>query len=75
MWKELQMNNLMLLIGRVAGVGGVLLCAVAAMLRLSGIFWFGGFQLGTLLQIGMAAMIAGCLCFLAVLTERSKPGC
>lgn len=69
------MNNLILWIGRVAGMGGVLLCAVSAMMRLSGFYWFGSFQVGTLFQMGMAAMIAGCLCFLAVLTERSKPGC
>lgn len=68
------MNNLILWMGRIAGVSGVLLCAAAAIMHLSGIFWFGGFQLGTLLQMGMAAMIAGCLCFLAVLTERSKSG-
>jgi hypothetical protein len=68
------MNDLLLWIGRVAGVGGVLLCAVAAAMRVSGLFWFGGFQIGTLLLMGMAVMIVGCLCFLAVLTERSKTG-
>lgn len=67
------MNKLILWMGRVAGISGVLLCAVAAAMRLSGIYWFAGFQLGTLLQMGMAAMIAGCLCFLAVLTARSDP--
>ena len=68
------MNDLLLWIGRVAGVGGVLLCAVAAAMRVSGHFWFGGFQIGTLLLMGMAVMIVGCLCFLAVLTDRSKTG-
>lgn len=66
------MNDLLLWIGRVAGVGGVLLCAVAAVARISGHYFLGGFQVGTLLQVGMAMMIAGCLGFLAVLTERSK---
>jgi len=69
------MYNLILWIGRAAGISGVLLCATAAILRLSGNYWLAGFQLGTMLQMGMAAMIAGCLCFLVVLTERSKPGC
>jgi len=69
------MYNLILWIGRAAGVSGVLLCAAAVLMRLSGNYWFAGFQLGTLLQMGMAAMIAGCLCFLAVLTERTKSGC
>jgi hypothetical protein len=66
------MNDLLLLTGRAAGIGGVLICAVAAGLRVSGLYWFVGFQLGTLLMMGMAVMIVGCLCFLAVLTERSK---
>lgn len=68
------MNNLVLWAGRFAGAGGVLLCAAAVLLRLSGRYWIAGFQIGTLLQMGMAAMIAGCLCFLAVLTERSRFG-
>lgn len=68
------MNDLLLWIGRVAGVGGVLLCAVAAVLRVIGRFWFGGVQIGTLFLMGMAVMIVGCLCFLAVLTDRTKTG-
>jgi hypothetical protein len=66
------MNDMLLWIGRVGGVGGVLLCAVAAIARISGHYFLGSFQVGTLLQAGMAMMIAGCLGFLAVLTERSK---
>jgi len=68
------MNNLILWMGRATGAGGLLLCAVAGALRISGNFWFAGFQIGTLLQMGMAAMIAGCLCLLFVLTERSQSG-
>jgi hypothetical protein len=68
------MNHLLLWVGRVAGVGGVLLCALAVVVRISGHYWLGGLQVGTLLQAGMATMVAGCLSFLAVLTERSKAG-
>jgi predicted Kef-type K+ transport protein len=68
------MNDLLLLIGRVAGIGGALLCAVAAVLRVSGLYWFAGFQIGTLLLMGTAVMVVGCVSFLAVLTERSKIG-
>jgi hypothetical protein len=66
------MNNLLLWLGRVAGVGGVSLCVVAAVARISGHYFLGSFQVGTLLQAGMAMMIAGCLGLLAVLTERSN---
>ncbi|MCI0418302.1 MAG: hypothetical protein L0387_29930 [Acidobacteria bacterium] len=68
------MENLLLWIGRIVGLGGAVLCGVAAAARLSGRYWLGSFQMGTLLQAGMAAMILGCLCFLAALTERGKVG-
>ena len=68
------MNDLLLWTGRMLGVGGVLLCAVAAAVRISGQYWLGGFQVGTLLQVGTATMIAGCLCLLVMLTRRSKTG-
>lgn len=64
------MERLLVWIGRVAGGGGVLVCAVAAAVRLSGQYWLGGLQVGTLLLAGVAAMSLGCLCLLEVLTER-----
>ena len=66
------LNALLLWLGRVAGVAGVLICLAAGAARLGGQYWLGGFQLITLLQGGMAAMIAACLCFLVVLTERAR---
>jgi len=42
--------------------------------RLVGQYAFGGFQVGTLLLVGTAAMTFACLCFLAVLTERQTTG-
>ncbi len=65
------METLLVWIGRLAATVGVIVCAVAAAVRLSGSFWLGGFQLGTLLLGGMAAMLVGCICFLAVLTNRA----
>ena len=63
--------DILLKIGRIAGVSGVLLCIVGATARLGGAFWIGGFQTGTLLQGGIAAMVFGCFCLLVVLTHRS----
>ncbi len=54
----------------VAGLFGVLLCLVSVGARLTGAFWIAGFQSGTLLQAGIAAMVFGCFCFLAVLTHK-----
>jgi hypothetical protein len=66
------MSKLLLWIGRIAGIVGALLCIVAALARAGGRYWLGSFQVGTVFQAGIAAMIVGCLCFLVVLTERSK---
>lgn len=67
------MNSLLLLVGRLAGGAGMLLCIAAFGVRLTGVYFLGGFQLGTLLLAGIAAMIAGCFCLLIVLTAGSKP--
>ncbi len=66
------MLDLLVWIGGLAGVAGVGLCALAVVTRLLGDFWLGGFQVGTLLQAGVAAMVLGCLSFLAALTERLR---
>lgn len=66
------MRTLLLWIGRVGGVGGVILCAVAIVVRLRGEFNLGGFQVGTLLLGGMAAVLLGCLGYLAFLAERER---
>ncbi|MDI6746533.1 MAG: hypothetical protein QMD17_05255 [Rhodocyclaceae bacterium] len=63
--------NLLLWLGRIAGVAGALLCIVSVAFRLRGEYWIGGFQAGTLLQAGSAAMIFGCFCLLVWLTRRT----
>jgi len=66
------MNKLLLWAGRVGGVVGVILCTVAVIVRLRGAFTLGGFQVGTLLLAGMAAMLFGCLGYLASFAERGR---
>ena len=67
------MHSVLMWVARVAGVMGVMLIGAAGAARLSGAFWLGGLQLGTLLQAGMAATLVACLCYLATLAER-RPG-
>lgn len=62
--------NFLLLLGRLAGVVGFLLIAVAAAARLAGGYWLAGFQVGTLMFAGTAALVAGCFALLLVLTSR-----
>ncbi len=65
------MNNLLLWIGRSAGIAGVLVCAVAVLTRLSGGFWLAGLQVSTWLLAGMALMLGACLSYVAALAERA----
>ncbi len=65
--------DILLLLGRAAGLGGMLLCLVAAAVRLAGGgYYLWTFQLVTLLQAGIAALVVGCFLLLLVLTTRVK---
>ena len=66
------MNNLMLMVGRLAGLGGLLLCIVSFGARMTGKYFLAGFQVGTLLQAGIAIMVVGCFCLLWTLAKGSK---
>ena len=55
------MDEALLWLGRLMGVVGVVVCALALVVRLSGQYTFGGFEIGTLFLGGTAAMVAGCL--------------
>lgn len=67
------MKAIFLLIGRFAGGAGVLLALFAGAARLSGRFWVGSYQAGTLLLGGIALMVIACLGLLLALTwEQSS---
>ena len=61
----------LLKLGWLSGIVGVLLCVAAVGIRLAGEFWIAGFQVGTLLQAGIAGLVFGCFCMLAYLTRKS----
>ena len=65
------MGNLLMWIGRLGGVLGLLLIAGAVLARFRGTYNLAGFQVGTLLLAGIAAMVVGCLGYLAFLAERA----
>ena len=66
------MDGLLLLLGRAAGVAGMVLCIVAGFVRVSGVYYLGGFELATLLQAGVGAVVVGCFFLLLVLAGRSS---
>ena len=66
------MVKLLLWVGRSAGAVGVLLCVVAAFVRMRGVYALAGFQVGTVLLAGIAAMLVGCLGYIAAVAERQR---
>jgi len=66
------MDQLMLNGGRVAGLVGLLLVAVAVVARLMGMYVIGGFQAATLLMAGMGALLVGCFALLWVLAGSRR---
>ena len=64
------MESLLLWIGRIAGLAGMLIALAAVLARGSGQYVVAGLQVGTLLQAGIAAMVLGCLAYVARLAER-----
>ncbi len=65
------MNNLLLWLGRLCGAAGLVLIVIAAVVRLTGAYWLGSFQVGTVLLGGTAALAAGSFALLLALTSRS----
>lgn len=63
------MHQLLVWLGRFAGVIGVLLVGVSVLVRLSGGYHVGDFETVTLLQAGVAAMVAACLAYVASMAD------
>lgn len=64
------MGNLLVQIGRIAGIAGIVLCVIAVVWRVLGNFGLMGFSVGALLQAGMAGVLVGCFCLLLAQAER-----
>lgn len=66
------MDRLLLLGAWLGGLTGFMLCGAAVLWRILGYRWLANFELLSLLQAGIAAMVAGCFLMLAVLVVRSN---
>ena len=64
------MSTLLIWLGRLGGTVGALLCAIAILARVFGVYNLAGFQVGTFLLAGVAATSLGCLGYIAALAER-----
>lgn len=63
------MRALLTWVSRFAGIIGVVVIAVAVAGRLAGAYWLHGFQVGTVLQAGMASTLVALLGYVAALVE------
>jgi len=59
-------------VGRFGGIVGVVLCAIAVLARVRGVYSLAGLQVGTLLLAGIGAMVLGCLAYAAAIAERAS---
>lgn len=50
--------------GRIVGIVGLLLCALAVLARITGHYTVAGFEAGTFLVAGIAGLAAGCFLLL-----------
>jgi len=63
------MNTVETTAGRAIGSIGVLVCIVAIVLRILGMYTVFGFSVGAMLQAGMAGLLTGCFLLLLALTK------
>ena len=64
------MDNLLVILGRLAGIAGAVICLVAGFARILGNFYIAGFSVASLLQAGMGGLLIGCFILLLALHGR-----
>jgi hypothetical protein len=58
------------LLGALAGIFGALLCALAGLSRLGGVFYLWGFETMTFFSAGVGLLVLACLLRLELLLRR-----
>lgn len=66
------MNQLIDHIGTATGIAGVLVCALAVVLRLGGQFYLLGTELGMWLLAGVALLATGCFAKVHILAAERR---
>jgi hypothetical protein len=59
--------------GTALALAGLLVCGIAAITRLGGVFYLAGFELGVLFNAGVALLVLAVLAKVQVLVSRSGP--
>lgn len=64
------MNALLANLGTVTGIAGVLICLIAGLARLAGFYHLAGFEAMTLLNAGVALMVASILMKVELISHK-----
>ncbi|RLQ20372.1 hypothetical protein DWB85_17910 [Seongchinamella sediminis] len=65
------MKQFMTYLGQGAGVAGALICLVAGLARLTGVYHMAAFEATTLFMVGTGLMVFACMVKLELLLGRS----
>jgi hypothetical protein len=66
------MHAVLIWIARLTGITGLLVMALAAFALLGGDYWMGGFQVVTILHVGMAVTLVACLAYFAAVVDAGS---
>ena len=66
------MQQLLKLTGSVAGVLGALLCGIAGLARLSGMYYLAGYEATAIFMAGTGVMVFACLVKLELMSAQLK---
>jgi len=66
------MQQLLTLTGSIAAVFGILLCAIAGLARLSGLYHLAGYEATTIFTVGTGIMVFACQVKLEALLTRQN---
>ena len=66
------MRQLLALTGSIAGVLGILICAISGLARLSGSYHLAGYEATTVFTVGTGIMVFACLIKLELISTQNK---
>ena len=66
------MHKLLELTGSIAGVLGVLVCAISGLSRVAGLYYLAGYQSTTIFSVGTGLMVFACLAKLQALLAQQN---
>jgi type IV secretory pathway VirB2 component (pilin) len=66
------MRQLLTLTGSIAGLFGILICAISGLARISGFYYVAGYEATTVFTVGAGIMVFACLVKLELMSNQQK---